>query len=113
MGVPHAHCSKPDGSLRSLADLREVNKGIMRKPYPLKDIGYATEARRLHVCNFIRPENGILPQDMNTICQETLYSSLTLEIWVLSVTHGSKYSPDNFQEKMRNSCLDWSLQEHT
>ena len=30
--------SKPDGSLRSLADLREVNKVIKRKPYPLPKI---------------------------------------------------------------------------
>jgi hypothetical protein len=27
--------SKPDGSLGSLADLREVNKVIKRKPFPL------------------------------------------------------------------------------
>ena len=30
--------SKPDGSLRSLADLREVNKVIRRKPFPLPKI---------------------------------------------------------------------------
>jgi hypothetical protein len=30
--------AKPDGSLRSLADLREVNKVIKRKPYPLPKI---------------------------------------------------------------------------
>ena len=30
--------SKPDGSLRSLADLREVNKVIKRKPYPMPKI---------------------------------------------------------------------------
>ena len=30
--------SKPDGSLRSLADLREINKVIKRKPYPLPKI---------------------------------------------------------------------------
>ena len=30
--------TKPDGSLRSLADLREVNKVIKRKPYPLPKI---------------------------------------------------------------------------
>ena len=30
--------SKPDGSLRSLADLREVNKVIKRKPFPLPKI---------------------------------------------------------------------------
>ncbi len=29
---------KPDGSLRSLADLRELNKRIKRKPYPLPKI---------------------------------------------------------------------------
>jgi hypothetical protein len=30
--------SKPDGSLRSLADLREANKVIKRKPFPLPKI---------------------------------------------------------------------------
>jgi hypothetical protein len=30
--------SKPDGSLQSLADLREVNKVIKRKPFPLPKI---------------------------------------------------------------------------
>jgi hypothetical protein len=30
--------AKPDGSLRSLADLREVNKVIKRKPYPIPQI---------------------------------------------------------------------------
>ena len=30
--------SKPDGSLRSLADLREINKVIKRKPFPLPKI---------------------------------------------------------------------------
>ena len=29
---------KPDGSLRSLADLRELNKRIKRKPFPLPKI---------------------------------------------------------------------------
>ncbi len=30
--------SKPDGTLRSLDDLRELNKRIKRKPYPLPKI---------------------------------------------------------------------------
>jgi hypothetical protein len=30
--------AKPDGSLQSLADLREVNKVIKRKPYPIPKI---------------------------------------------------------------------------
>jgi hypothetical protein len=30
--------AQPDGSLQSLADLREVNKVIKRKPYPLPKI---------------------------------------------------------------------------
>jgi hypothetical protein len=32
------YLAKPDGSLRLLADLREVNKVIKRKPYPLPKI---------------------------------------------------------------------------
>ena len=30
--------AKPDGSLRSLADLQELNKAIKRKPFPLPKI---------------------------------------------------------------------------
>ena len=30
--------AKPDGSLRSIADLRELNKAIKRKPFPLPKI---------------------------------------------------------------------------
>ena len=36
--APMFTISKPDGSLRSLADLRELNKRIKRKPYPLPKI---------------------------------------------------------------------------
>jgi hypothetical protein len=32
--------SKPDGSLRSLADLREVNKVIKRKPYLIRPLSH-------------------------------------------------------------------------
>jgi len=33
-GCPMFTIVKPDGSLRSLADLRELNKRIKRKPFP-------------------------------------------------------------------------------
>ena len=35
---PRFTISKPDGSLRSLADPREVNKVSQRRPYPLPKI---------------------------------------------------------------------------
>ena len=37
-GAPVFTIQKPDGSLRSLADLRELNKRIKRKPFPLPKI---------------------------------------------------------------------------
>jgi hypothetical protein len=37
-GCPMFTFAKPDGSLQSLADLREVNTVIKRKPYPLPKI---------------------------------------------------------------------------
>jgi len=37
-GAPMFTIKKPDGSLRSLADLRELNKRIKRKPFPLPKI---------------------------------------------------------------------------
>jgi len=38
MGLPYVCHTKPDGSLRSLADLRELNKRIKRKPFPIPKI---------------------------------------------------------------------------
>src|SRR5215211_8755320 len=38
MGLPYVHISKPEGSLCSLADLRELNKRIRRHPFPIPKI---------------------------------------------------------------------------
>ena len=42
--------AKPDGSLRSLADLREVNKVIKRKPFPLPKINDMLQKLEGFIC---------------------------------------------------------------
>ena len=94
--------SKPDGSLRSLADLREVNKVIKRKPFPLPKITdmlqklegfmYATSLDlNMGYCHML------LTPFSSRLCTIVLpwgkYEYLRLPM-------GLSISPDIFQEKM-------------
>ena len=45
-GAPMFTIAKPDGSLRSLADLRELNKRIKRKPFPIPKIQHMLQKLR-------------------------------------------------------------------
>jgi hypothetical protein len=94
--------SKPDGSLRSLADLREVNKVIKRKPYPLPKIS-----------DMLRKLEGFMyatSLDLNMGYYHMLLTPFASRLCTIVLPWG-KYeycqlpmglsvSPDIFQEKM-------------
>ena len=94
--------SKPDGSLRSLADLRELNKVIKRKPYPLPKI-----------TDMLQKLEGFMfatSLDLNMGYYHTLLTPNASRLCTVVVPWG-KYeylrlpmglcnSPDIFQEKM-------------
>ena len=61
--------SKKDHTLRSIADLREVNKSIRRKPYPIpKNPRIAPQAERLSACHFFGSKHGILSHQTYSSC---------------------------------------------
>jgi hypothetical protein len=65
--------SKPDGSLQSLADLREVNKVIKRKPFPLPKITDMLQKLEFFcICYIIGFKYGILPYVANAILQQVI-----------------------------------------
>jgi len=94
--------TKPDGSLRSLADLREVNKVIKRKPYPLPKI-----------TDMLQKLEGFMfatSLDLNMGYYHMLLTSFSSSLCTIVLPWG-KYeycrlpmglcvSPDIFQEKM-------------
>jgi hypothetical protein len=52
--------TKKDQTLRSIADLRRVNKRIQQKPYPiLKDPRFTTQTQRLSTGSFSGFERGV------------------------------------------------------
>jgi hypothetical protein len=70
---------KLDGSLRSLADLREVNKVIKRKPFPLPKItDMLQNLRVLCMLYIIGFKYGILPYVANAILQQVMYYCTTM-----------------------------------
>jgi hypothetical protein len=109
--------SKPDGSLRSLADLREVNKVIKRKPYPLPKI-----SNMLQKLEGFRYATSL---DLNMGYYHMLLTPFASRLCTIVLPWG-KYeycrlpmglsvSPDIFQEKMSelmaglefaHACLD-------
>ena len=94
--------SKPDGSLRSLADLREVNKRIKGKPYPLPKItDMLQRLEGFYMAIFLDLNMGyyhiLLTPNSSRICTIVLlwgkYEYLRLPV-------GLYNSPDIFQEKI-------------
>jgi hypothetical protein len=93
---------KPDGSLRSLADLREVNKVIKRKPFPLPKI-----------TKMLQKLEGFMyatSLDLNMGYSHMLLTPFSSRLYTIVLPWG-KYeycrlpmglsrSPDVFQEKM-------------
>jgi hypothetical protein len=112
MGMSHVHNLKPDGSLWSLADLREVNKVIKRKPCPLPKI-----------TDMLQKLEGFMyasSLDLNMGYYHMLLMPLSSRLCTIVLPWG-KYeycrlpmglsiSPDVFQEKMSDfiSGLDFA-----
>jgi hypothetical protein len=46
---------KKDITVRTITNFRELNKRIVRRPYPIPKISTTLQARRLHLCNGTRP----------------------------------------------------------
>jgi hypothetical protein len=52
---------KKDMTVRTISDFRELNKRIVRRPFSIpKNQHHTAGARRLHLCNGLRPEHGLL-----------------------------------------------------
>jgi hypothetical protein len=94
--------SKPDGSLRSLAELREVNKVIKRKPFPLPKITDMLQKLEGFMC--------ATSLDLNMGYYHMLLTPFSSRLCTIVLSWG-KYeycrlpmglsiSPDVFQEKM-------------
>ena len=99
---------KPDGSLRSLADLRELNKRIKRKPYPLPKISdLLQKLEGFTWATSLDLNMGYyhltLTPDASKLCTVVLpwgkYEYLRLPMGLCN-------SPDIFQEKMNDLMQD-------
>jgi phosphoribulokinase len=102
MGMSHVYYFKPDCSLRSLADLREVNKVIKRNPFPLPKI-----------TDMLQKLEGVMyatSLDLNMGYYHMLQTPFSSRLCTIVLPWG-KYeylrlpmglcnSPDIFQEKM-------------
>jgi hypothetical protein len=100
--------TKKDQTLRSIADLREVNKRIQRSN--LKDPRITTPTQRVSTCNFFGFEHGILPHQTYSQCLSHYFFPNTSAICTVILPWG-KYeylrlpiglcnSLDIFQEMM-------------
>jgi len=107
-GAPMFTISKPDGSIRSLADLRELNKRIKRKPYPIPKIQ--------HLLHKLRGFQWVTTIDLNMGYHNILLDSESSKLCTVVLPWG-KYeylrlpmglcnAPDIFQEKMANLMQD-------
>jgi hypothetical protein len=100
--APMFTISKPDNSLRSLADLRELNKRIKRKPFPLPKISDILQKLE----GFTYATSLDLNMGYYHILLSPYSSSLCTVVlpWgkyeYLRLPMGLCNSPDNFQEKM-------------
>ena len=100
--------SKPDGFICSLADLRELNKRIKRKPYPIPKIQ--------HLLHKLRGFQWVTTIDLNMGYHNILLDSESSKLCTVVLPWG-KYeylrlpmglcnAPDIFQEKMANLMQD-------
>ena len=103
-GAPMFTISKPDGSIRSLADLRELNKRIKRKPYPIPKIQHLLhKLRGFQWVTTIKLNMGyhniLVDSESSKLCTVVLpwgkYEYLRLPMGLCN-------APDIFQEKMEN-----------
>jgi hypothetical protein len=69
--------AKKDQTLISIADLREVNKRIRQKPYPIPRIQELLH-KLVSACNFFGFEYGILPHQTYSQCISHLHSNFTV-----------------------------------
>ena len=70
--------TKPDSTLRSIADLRELNKRIRRKPFPIPKIQELLHKLKGLISNFVGLEYGILPHRTHTKSFELLHCGSTV-----------------------------------
>lgn len=110
-GAPMFTISKPDGSLRSLADLRELNKRIKRKPFPIPKIQDMLHKLRgfqwvTTIYLNMSYHNILLDSHSSKLCTTVLpwgkYEYLRLPMGLCN-------APDIFQEKMAELMQDFEF----
>jgi hypothetical protein len=71
--------AKPDKPLRSLADLRELNKRIKRKPFPIPKINdLLQKLEGFYVATSLDLNMGYLSHRTDSLCIHPLYCCITL-----------------------------------
>ena len=71
--------AKPDGSLRSLADLQELNKAIKRKPYPLPKISdLLQKLKGFMYATSLDLKYGLLSPRTHSLFKKAVYCGATL-----------------------------------
>jgi hypothetical protein len=94
--------AKPDGSLGSLADLREVNKVIKRKSYPLPKILDMLQKLEgfMYATSFDLNMGYYHMLYTNTICTQIVHNSITMgRIQILPFTYGTISQPRHLSRK--------------